>query len=289
MMIVPISQGNSFDDLNIAYVSSVSQLPRLQENKLIPDVIWRQQGHIIAWIDIIGFKNQIKENGTYYIRGNPEDGAVVRYGFTHDIKENFDSIDGSISYSQSGNNLIASLTVVLKWHVWCRSKTSSWICGRPTETKTFQDIEIIPAIYPNISISEIKVHTSKNSTKAIIEVDTDNFATGYTLITANGSVSRLDKIFQVSFTAKGIPYGNESSIIPIWKIAGNGISHQGNDIISDSDNISFNAITPFDINNSSNITKVIEPGSSMSMLNVFIGILFVFGYTACKLSSRMIK
>ncbi len=225
-ILIPIAgaaQDNIFDVLNEQYITQISELPYSPGN---PTVEWRQQGHIRAWIDIVGFRNMTKVGQEYFIQGEPADAAMVQYGMDHDIKENFDSIAGTITHTQSGNNLIAQLTVVLKWHVWCRTKTSSWICGRPSETKVFQDVEISPKQY-NIGNHTIHITEYNNSVNPRTEI---KLSSSYDFInyTYNGNhINNYQKIAHVEKTAKGIYFANMSSA-NIWT-AGTGSLRQMND------------------------------------------------------------
>ncbi len=226
-ILIPIAgaaQDNIFDVLNEQYITQISELPYSPGNPLIN---WRQQGHISAWVDITGFKNLTKYNGVYYIHGDPASLAITQFGYSHDIPQNVDSITGTISYSQSGNNLTASLIVILKWHVWCRSKTSSWICGRPSETKTFQDVESVPEQY-NIGNHTIHITEYNNSVNPRTEI---KLSSSYDFInyTYNGNhITNYQKIAHVEQTAKGVYFAN-MTYANIWTTAGTGPLRQMND------------------------------------------------------------
>lgn len=218
-----IASAGLFDILNENYIESINELPY---SAGIPSVEWQHQSHIKSWVDIVGFKNLTKENGVYFIQGDPASLAIVQYGFEHDIENNVDSITGSLLLSQSDNNLIASLTVVLKWHVWCYSKTSSWICGRLTETKTFQDTEVIPDQFdkhpnPTVNIIEYNNTIEPKISITVIEPNASKIFIQY----RNKSITERLKLYHVESTAKGVYYANISTI-ESWDVQG--ISRFGN-------------------------------------------------------------
>lgn len=300
-MIPMAAQANSFNDLNSAYISSVSQLPAIQDNQLKPDKVWQPSEDFFkdncrrsknpyfvnGWIDIIGFRNSTKINNTVYINESPESSVIIRYE-TNVCALDRPRFKGGWNYDlktyQEGNQFVVKLTAtaILYYYIEANKYYDNI-------TAIFSDSDPIPQKYPTSTALEIKVHTFTNSSRSIIEVNTDNLITAYSIRTQNGSVSEYRKVFQVAYTQKGIPYANESSNIPIWNNTGKGIDHQGNDIISDSSNISFTAYTPFGNISRANITYIPETNSTMSSLNLFIGLVFVLGYTACKMAVRMVK
>lgn len=225
-LLIPTTVGtmhNIFDIIDEQYITHISELPY---SSGIPSVEWKKDGHITAWIDIVGFRNMTKERGEYFIHGDPDDMAIVQYGTDHDIKENFDSITSTVSYTQSGNNLTATLTVVLKWHVWCRTKTSSWICGRPSETKTFQDAEIVPEQY-NIVTPTLNITEYNNSVNPRTEIKLTS-SLAFINYTYNGDhINNYKMIAHIEQTTKGVYFANLSPA-NIWT-TGMGSLRQMND------------------------------------------------------------
>src|SRR5665811_526898 len=114
-LLIPIVSGYTglFSILDEKYSDNISDLPYSAGS---PTISWQEQGHIRAWVNIVGFKNITRIDGIDYINGKPESLALVQYGVSVSHPGIRDSLDKSLSVNQSGNNTIASLHVVLKYH-----------------------------------------------------------------------------------------------------------------------------------------------------------------------------
>ncbi len=257
----PVNAG-LLESFNNSYVDSVYQLPPNQGN---PTVIWQENNHIKAWIDIVGFKNMAYINNKYYISGNPKDNAIIKYG----IKPVLDcyygicsinSIKSTIIITQDNNILIAKLHTILKWTMkYCYG--SSCQIYHHTEESNFVDTEHIPNIF-NSNNESININdTNYNHTiikERILNINISNFITKYNVSIKNGSITHRLQIGHVDYTRKGIPYANYSQI-DMWNIQGNNIDRRFNSIIVDNISQQYNIkiYTPFGmITKSPTITKI---------------------------------
>lgn len=232
--------------INDSYVDSAYDLPVSQGT---PDIAWQQQEHIKAWVDIVGFKDLAYINNAFYTPGDPAKYAIVQYDAVGKPPGIFDSIDKSMSVYQSGNNTIASLHVVLKWHVICCGEDGCWVCGRYKEEKDFTDSELSP--YPfNPGHESIHVNDINYNHSVIVQrrlyLNISSFITKYNISIQEGSITHRKQIGQIYFNEKGIPYANYS-LFNTWDTQGKGINRQHDAVIIEELNKSYSiqAYTPF--------------------------------------------
>ncbi len=223
-LIMSVGASDIFDILDEQYITDISELPYSSGN---PEKNIQKQGHIEAWIDIVGFRNLTKYNRLFFINRDPASLAIVQYDSKGKVSGVIDSITNSVSLSQSGNNLIASLTVVLKWHVICCGENGCWVCGRYTETKTFQDIDIAPEQCPNIDYTtNITEYNNSVNPRTVIGLTTYN-SSYINYIYKNESIKNYLKTARIEKTAKGVYFANMSTA-NIWT-GGTDSFHQMND------------------------------------------------------------
>jgi hypothetical protein len=278
--IIPLAGASDiFDILDEKYIIDISELPSSSGN---PEINWQKQGHIEAWVDIIGFKNLTKENGVYFINRDPASLAIVQYDSKGKVSGVIDSITNSLSLSTIEGNLIASLTVVLKWHVICCNKDGCWVCGRYTETKTFQDTEFSPEQCPNIAYTtNITEYNNSVNPRTVIGLTTYNSYINYTY--KNESIKNYLKTARVEQTSKGIYFANLSSA-NIWT-EGIGSFHQMDDkaIIRgtadpDYDNLSITVSNIYETKRVSNYSIVRDTYKfERSFSGLYITLIIIFG------------
>jgi hypothetical protein len=278
LFLVISAQAITFNDINEGFVSDVSQLPAIQESRLVPDVVMQTQGHISAWVDIVGFENTAKINNVSYIAGNPVDHTIVRGGSSYSDVSNVDSFKTSISCTGNNGSVTGRLNAILEWHDVCCDKNGCWICARHKEEKDFFDYEDAPKQILEIARPELRAYEYSGITnKTVLSLGLSDFITEYTITTSNGSLRNHIQIGQVWHTTKGIPYANFTHALPIVKHSGYGIYQQGNDVLLDSSNFTFSARTPFsEVTISPNITRVKPEPTAINefsiMLLIFAGI-----------------
>lgn len=294
------SQANSFDELNTAFVSSVNQLPPINEASLTPEKNWQPSNSyfsenckrskspyfVSVWIDIIGFEQMAKIDGVYYTNETPA--AIIRYeaiactlGYPrYPVKWEY-----KLDTYQQDNQFVGKLTATAVLYY-----RYNGIIIYDNITKIVYDYELIPSTYNTSSIPRLIIHESINSSKRLLEVNIDDAVTYYHVKTKNGSATKFIKIGQIAYTEKGVPYANFSiTQHTIWNSTGYGVYHQGTEVTLDNSNFSFSAKTPFGNVSEANITKMIHPPSSMSILNVLIFVMFGLGYITCKFAAKVAK
>jgi hypothetical protein len=108
-------QAGILEDINKTYIHSINELPY---SAGIPEKSIQKSGHISGWVDIVGFKQMVRDKGIDYVLGSPADYAIVQY----DAWANLDcegcsleSLTKSIAVSTSGNQTVAALSAELKY------------------------------------------------------------------------------------------------------------------------------------------------------------------------------
>lgn len=276
-LVIP-AQAITFNDINEGFVSDVSQLPAIQESRLVPDVVMQTQGHISAWVDIVGFENTAKINNVSYIAGNPVDHTIVRGGSSYSDVSNVDSFKTSISCTGNNGSVTGRLNAILEWHDVCCDKNGCWICARHKEEKDFFDYEDAPKQILEIARPELRAYEYSGITnKTVLNLGLSKYITAYNITSKNGSLIKHIQIGQVDYTEKGIPYANFTRTLPIVKHSGSGIFQQGQDVLLDSSNFTFSARTPFsEATVSPNITII---KSVTTTINEFTILLLLFAGT----------
>ena len=190
------------------FIDNIYELPESAGN---PDKQIQTSGNIEAWIDIVGFSKMMHENGLDYVPGNPIDHAIIQYDAEGTQPGIFDSIEKTISFTQSGNNLTVVLNVKLKWHTeYCDDK-GCFINGRFTETAAFQDTEPSPNTYPPLP-EDLRVNLTQynNSLYENIGISIINISglNRYTIQYEDNIAAYRIKKAHVEQTAKGIYFAN---------------------------------------------------------------------------------
>ncbi len=296
-----------FSILNESYVQNASELP---PPSVTPEIVWQCQGNICAWVDIAGYNQTIRENGVDYIQGNPIDSAIIKY----DIKINqlrsrvvtdyrvncywcvVDSITKTVSVTQDGKNITATLTVVLKWHENLESYGTTQRIDY-VETSVFTDTEPVPLQYPALKEPQVIVTQYNNSLYENIGIKIYN--DNCTKITFDYKDKHAVRTFKILHVENN--YGNITTLEQ-WNINGTGISRFYEEILIDGNltqmNLSefgiraYNAFTSVKANPANFTIRRVEfkPGESFGALFFgFIGIVGVLAYSSLYLLRRINK
>lgn len=216
LIFIPIASGYTgiFSILDEQFIDNISDLPFSLGT---PQIKMQEQGHISAWIDIVGFRNLSREGDIYYILGDPSNLAIVQYDAKADPPGTLDSLDKSLSVYQSGNSTIASLHVVLKYHTITCDKQGCYISGRYTEEKDFTDTELSPLIYPALKNGSVNVTEYNNTINphAAIGLNLPGELSKVTFTYGNESLSHNFRQGHVEQTEKGIYFLN-LSVVDFW-------------------------------------------------------------------------
>ncbi len=193
--------------LDEKFIDNISELPYSPGN---PDKQIQRSGNIEAWIDIVGFNKMMRENGIDYVPGNPADHAIVQYDAKGRQPGIFDSIEKTVSFSQSGNSLTAVLNVKLKWHTESCDENGCFVNGRFTETAAFQDTETTPQTYPRLQNLEVNLTQYNNSLYENIGIRIVNISglNRYTIQYRDNVAEHRIKKAHIEKTAKGIYFAN---------------------------------------------------------------------------------
>jgi hypothetical protein len=278
---MPASAGFWEDVMSQTYINSVSELPITTGT---PEIKWQENGHIRAWIDIVGFRNLSRDGDKYYILGDPATEAIIQYDAI-DLQYGYlDGLEKTVSFSQSGNNLTASLHVVLKWHTVYCDKDGCFINGRFTEEKDFIDIEVVPErfIFPGNQSVTLKQYNGSVYKPQVLNFNLSPGITAYSIATNNGSITQYLKVGQVAYTSKNIPYMNLTATNH-YEQSGRDISKLNNEVVFNSNLSSIEFYTQYGKLNGANITKIVMPETSIKsavfgliyIVVVFLGGLYV--------------
>ena len=235
-------QAGILEDIYKTYIHSISELPY---SPGIPEKNIQTSGHISGWVDIVGFRQMIRDNGTDYIPGSPADYAIVQYDTWADLQDCGSCyvvyIKNQITVGDSGSLTTAQNSIDLKWAeiiTNCNHKR----CWQNTIYRTEYAIFSVSAESPlrfkfptnqSITIEQYKGVVPKN----IIEFkDMDEGIISYRVTTRNGSVMHRRKIGMIETTQKGIFFMNLTPL-SVWEKTGSGIYHWRDDPIMGDDKI----------------------------------------------------
>src|SRR3989304_904695 len=104
-------QAGILEDINKMYISHINQLPYSSGS---PEKNIQTSGHISGWVDIVGFRQMIRDKGIDYVPGSPADYAIVQYDAWAKLDCegcSLESLTKSIAVSTSGNRTLAALSV----------------------------------------------------------------------------------------------------------------------------------------------------------------------------------
>ena len=108
-------QAGILEDINKMYISHINQLPYSSGS---PEKNIQTSGHISGWVDIVGFRQMIRDKGIDYVPGSPADYAIGQYDAWAKLDCegcSLESLTKSIAVSTSGNRTLAALSVELKY------------------------------------------------------------------------------------------------------------------------------------------------------------------------------
>ena len=228
LVIIPqIAAAELFDILSEQYISDISELPYSTGK---PEINMQESGNIRAWIDIVGWKNLSKDGDKFVILGDPASSAITQ-SYAQGMQPGYlDNIKKDISYSKSGNNLIAVMNVKLRWHTVQCDKDRCWNVYHD-EAADFQDIGVIPEQFNTVLNPRVNITEYKNDIEPKISIQiTNTNNSGIRLKYGNKSITHTSQNYHVEQTDKGIFYANVSSL-EAWDVQGQGIARFGDSIL----------------------------------------------------------
>ena len=222
------AQSNIFEILDDQFITSISELPY---SPGIPEIRSQTYGNIQGWIDIVGFRNMSFEDGHFKINGLPEKLAIIQYDAYGSPPGIQDSITKSVSFSRSGNNLTATLNVIMKWHtVYCDSN-GCFVSGRLTSTAKFQDVEPLPEQFNETlgPVAKITEYNNSINPHTVIDLQADNL-TYINYYYNNNSIRNYRKVARVDRTEKGVYFANLTAV-NIWSQGTEYLHQMNNEVI----------------------------------------------------------
>ena len=232
---IPVVSGYTgiFSILDEKYVDSVNDLP---PSNPAPEIVWKDSpGNIDyrwarAWIDIVGFTGMIKNAGIFFINGSVEDAAIVKYDVqgTRGIDVSWKK---SVRIYQSGENVIAELTVIRTWYeIFC----SQYSCYPVyySGTMTISDSELAPQQYPKLQSVSANITEFNNSfnPKTVISLNIPGNISKITYRYGSETLTHYLSQGHVEQTAKGVYFLNLSEM-DIWTATGNTSLQQLNNMV----------------------------------------------------------
>lgn len=279
---IPIGYGKTMsadDYLNITLVDSAKDIPVTSGH---PNVIKQESRNIEGWIDIVGWKDMIRENGIDYVPANPADYAIIQYDAKDTGVFGVTKIDKSITIYQSNNLTVAELNVDLYWKSISCDNNGCWQVPHHDKAQ-FNDAEISPVQYKQMN-KELKIniieYNNSIAPKSVISVyapDASKISVSY----INNTLTHYLKLIALNYTDKEIAFG-DVSYISTWKNEGNLITHIGEDFVINSTNVNYNdlvikASTPYEnITVLGNNTNISIEEIKMSPNTVFNPVLWPF-------------
>lgn len=259
LLCVPTSATSSiFSILDDSYIKNISELPYSDGN---PDKNIQVSGNIRGWIDITGFKNLTKKNNTYYVNDNPASLAIIQEKAWGEFKVPICSysIKKSTSVYDTENYTHANLDIKMTWYSKHCGKNGC-TCMEHVEYDVFQDNELSPIKVENqnknieVVVKERNI-TIVNSIEIRVKINDSDYDR-YLFKTDNGYYEKINRIWHVENTTKGIYYANETNL-DIFN--SNNISHSQDVIVVDN-NTNFSVISTgfYFFTNKTNTTKVYE-------------------------------
>ncbi len=271
-LFIPVGAAQDiFDILDEQYITNISELP--ESVNLVPEKNWqpsREWSHehcrrkyspyyIHGWLDVVGFKNLTRINGTDYTNEESLSVAIIRYE-THACTLGYPRYNGGWNYKldtyQQGEQFVARLTATaILYYYYDGIKYYDNI------TKVFYDYEPLPLQYlqytqilnPVVNITEYN-----NSVNPRTEIKLTLNSPAFINYTYNNNhISNYRMVAHVENTSKGVYFANVSAA-NIWT-NGTGSLRQMNDkvIIPGTANISYDNLTIqiSDIYNTNSLSK----------------------------------
>jgi len=246
LLIMPASAG-FLEELSGEYLTSIDELP-YDYNVNSHAGIQQSSGELAARLEIAGYRNMFKQDGKFYISGNPADHAIIiseigLRGFDEDKGDyimtpgeasgtgiRYDSLTSKLDITQNKGRIEAKLTGHLTYHHVCHSGTGAYACKIGEETQTFYAYSDAPERFnlntrPNITIEQYQ------NVGIIRGIDEQIGLMAYTITTPNGSVSHR-MYAGVAENKSGIPCMNLTKM-DVWKCTGSGICNIRDEIVLD--------------------------------------------------------
>lgn len=262
--------------LSSKYIDSISDLPHSDG---VPEKNVQSSGHIKAWIDIVGFRDMVRDNGTDYVPGNPADYAIIQndaWGVFQCSICGYDIIK-NVQKQTSGSYTRVTMDLKMTWYEKICGENGCF-CIEHIEYASFSDLEKSPEIYPRLKDGPvfITIYNTTFEPKTGVRFRVEN-ATKTRISYQNSSLAYYEQIAHVEYTNKNVPFGN-MTLIESWERKGEEISHIGDEIIINGtvepQEVIVQAFTPYETMTLTNYTVHIH-NPSPPFNSVFLPFLLV--------------
>lgn len=284
----PIGYGKTMsadDYLNISLIETAKDIPVTSGNQ---NANVQQSGSIIGWIDVVGWKEMIRENGIDYVPANPADYAIIQYNAkATKVPGSVTKIDKSIMTYKNNNFTVAVLKVDLYWKSMSCDKNGCWEVPHHDEAQ-FRDMEVSPVQYKPMN-KELKLniiqYNNSIAPRSVISVDSPD-ASKISVSYHGNTLIHYRKLIALNYTDNEIAFGDVSSI-STWNNEGDLITHIGEDFVINSPNVNYSdviikASTPYeDITVLATNTNLSVEEIKMSPNTVFNPVLWPFLAVLC--------
>ncbi len=291
------AQDSIFDIMDEKYIIDISELPA--STNLQPEKSWQpsydwvdercRRKHnpyfVFGFLDIVGFKNMSKINGTFHIMGAPADSVIIQYE-TYACAMGYPRYKGGWNYKletyQQDNQFVAKLTAtaILYYYIEANKYYDNI-------TKIFHDYEPLPLQYTQVLNPKVNITEYNNSVnpRTVIKLTADIPA--FINYTYNGDhISNYKMIAHVEKTPKGVYFANVSAA-NIWT-NGTGSLRQMNDKViipgtadPDYQNLTIQVSDIYKTENVSNFTIIRDTYKlERSFSGLYISVIMIFSIMA---------
>lgn len=188
-------------------IANFSERTVLNTGPYFPEVSWQESGHVRGWIDIVGFREMIQENGTDFVPGNASDFAIVQFDADADVPGIVRELIKSVQVFQNGDTVVAVLNVDLSWKSVICSDKSCWQIPHHEKVQ-FQDSEKAPKTYPMNQPLNVTVafYNNSYSPKAVVNTGKNNWTLSEKYSYRDEQIEHFSKKGYVSMNEKGVKY-----------------------------------------------------------------------------------
>jgi len=260
------------------------------------DAVWYAGPNMLAWVDIVGFRNLSRINNTDYIYGDPVACVIVESDVKDTLgwNDNVDWIDEQFSYNISNGNITVTNSITMLWHHSTETTTAD---GKKKTKKdysfsymTINDTEMLPLQY-NYTAANTSTHlifyNNSFSPKTIINVPGKEGLFYIEYFYDNTSITQKLMNAEIEKNPKGIEFINFSDTKK-WDEPEANISHIGACCVIKGANFTLEDLnislrTPYRSLNVTDYNLTINNVSAGSCVNLsiipFIGVISLLLFT----------
>ena len=256
-----------------------------------PAGVWVSGPHMMAWVDIVGYRNMSRINNTDYIFGDPV-ACVIVESEVKDLlawNDNVDWIEKEFSYNVSDGNITVTLDITMLWH---HSTEITHPNGNKGVKKdyhyaymTLTDTERLPLQYAYTAANtstHLIFYNNSFSPKSIINVPGKDGLFYIEYSYNNESIKQNLMSDEIETNLKGIEYINFSEV-KRWDESTGNLSHIGSSCVIKGANFTLDDLnitlrTPYTAGNTTKYNLTVNNVTAGSCISpVLIPFMFVMG------------